>query len=97
MLTQLCVTHCCLTVYNSRADAVMEGQAAAAGGAAGRVRVGEGNNAVFLDLPRAALLPELRRHKRSFLKLTTQHSGSQLSDAQSARRMFAEYLADHVI
>ena len=74
----------------------MEGQAAAAGGAAGRVRVGEGTDAIFLDLPRAAPLPELRRHKRAFLKLTTQHSGSQLTDPSSARRMFAEYLTDHV-
>ncbi len=77
-------------------DAVMESQAVSAGGAAGRVHIAQESGFAMLDLQRVVPLSELRRHKRAFMKLTTQQSGLQLSDAQSATRMFAEYLAVHV-
>lgn len=38
------------------------------------------------------LLAELRRHKRSFLKLATKVTFARLSDAAAARRMFVDYL-----
>jgi protein KTI12 len=48
--------------------------------------------AVLLQMP----LPELRRHKRSFLRLATNNTLNRLKDAQVARRMFVDYLRDQL-
>lgn len=40
--------------------------------------------------------PELRRHKRSFLKLATKVTFARLGDAGAAARLFADYLVEHV-
>jgi len=37
-------------------------------------------------------MPELRRHKRAFLKLATQIHNNRVQSAQDAKRMFADYL-----
>jgi protein KTI12 len=49
-----------------------------------------------LDLARPVTLAELRRHKRVFLKMATQNVGARLSDRQSARRMFVNFLREHL-
>ena len=41
-------------------------------------------------------LAELRRHKRVFLKLSTQNVGTRLQDRGAARRLFADYLRESV-
>ena len=41
-------------------------------------------------------LPELRRHKRSFMKLATHQTFSRLSDAAAAQRLFIGYLRDQL-
>lgn len=49
-----------------------------------------------LTLHRTMSMAELRRHKRSFLKLATQSIVSKAPDPSLAKRMFIEYLADKV-
>lgn len=39
---------------------------------------------------------ELRRHKRAFLQLATKIMFARLQDAETARRMFIDYLRDNV-
>ena len=79
-------------------NAIVEAQAAAAGGAAEVVRFapagggGGGGPPLELELRRAVTLAELRRHKRSFLKLATKITFARLQDAAAARRMFVDYL-----
>lgn len=75
-------------------DAVMEAQAAAGGAAAGVVAFGAG--IAPLQLRQPVTLAELRRHKRSFLKLATKITFARLSDAESARRMFVDFLRDNL-
>ncbi|CAL8466010.1 g5546 [Coccomyxa elongata] len=60
----------------------------------GRMDMGEGVDALQLDRP--VTLAELRRHKRVFLKMSTQNLASRLPDRQSARRMFVNYLREHL-
>jgi protein KTI12 len=40
----------------------------------------------------SVFVPELRRHKRAFLKLATKMAYSRVSDAAMAQRLFADYL-----
>jgi protein KTI12 len=72
------------------------GQAMAAGGPAGRVQVVCGTKSEFLDLQRTVGLPELRRHKRDFLRLATQNAFSRLGDPGTAQRLFVDYLRERV-
>ncbi len=65
----------------------------ASGGAAGRVSFGEDIEDLTLD--DAVSLPELRRHKRSFMKLATQNAFSQIK-SESATRVFVSYLRDQL-
>ena len=44
------------------------------------------------QLPRRMTLAELRRHKRTFVKLVTQNQFSQLSSADGAAHTFLQYL-----
>lgn len=44
------------------------------------------------QLPRRMTLAELRRHKRTFVKLVTQNQFSQLSSADGAALTFLQYL-----
>ena len=37
-------------------------------------------------------LPELRRHKRTFMRLATNSTYTRLGDAAAVRRMFIDYL-----
>lgn len=63
------------------------------GGAMGRVDLGEG--LPLINMHRAVGLPELRRLRRTFIKLAGQTCLSgppPPSDASSAKRMFADYL-----
>lgn len=41
-------------------------------------------------------LPELRRHKRGFMKLATQQTFMRLRDAGAAQRLFVGYLRDQL-
>lgn len=41
-------------------------------------------------------LPELRRHKRGFMKLATQQTFSRLGSAGVAQRLFLQYLRDQL-
>ena len=74
--------------------AIIDAQAAVGGEAAGTVAF-EGLT-VRLHLDRHVGLPELRRHKRAFLKLATQNDWLRLRDAEGARLMFVEYLQENV-
>lgn len=40
--------------------------------------------------------PELRRHKRGFLKLATKVTFARLQDAAAAQRMFVDYLRENL-
>mmetsp|Transcript_21949 Transcript_21949/g.37545 ORF Transcript_21949/g.37545 Transcript_21949/m.37545 type:complete len:331 (+) Transcript_21949:94-1086(+) len=86
-------------------DSVADAQAAAAGGPAGLVRVpastGPGpptgrQSGPSLQLDQFVPLAELRRHKRSFLKLATKITFSRLSDPAAAQRMFVDYIIAEV-
>ncbi|KAG6397781.1 hypothetical protein SASPL_144242 [Salvia splendens] len=72
---------------------IVEAQSRAAGGPLSGVTLGPGLPSV--DVSRLVGLPELRRLRRTFIKLTGQSSLSGLpppSDADSAKRMFVDYL-----
>lgn len=71
-------------------------QATAAGGPAGRVHVMCGTRSETLELQRTVGLPELRRHKRDFLRLATQNTFSRLGDPGAAQRLFIDYLRERV-
>lgn len=70
--------------------AISDAQAQAGGGPAGAVDLGP--EAGKLQLERVVPLAELRRHKRSFLKVATKMAYSRVSDAPMAQRLFADYL-----
>ncbi|KAI8467670.1 MAG: chromatin associated protein KTI12 [Monoraphidium minutum] len=72
-------------------DAISAAQAQAGGGAAGLLDLGPGAGRLQLDRP--VTLAELRRHKRSFLKLATKITFSRVATAAAAQRLFVEYLA----
>jgi protein KTI12 len=74
--------------------AIVSAQTAVGGEAAGVVSF-EGFEEQ-LHLYRPVNLPELRRHKRAFLKLATQNNWLRVRDAESARHMFIEYLQDNI-
>ena len=71
-------------------NTVSSAQTAAAGGPAGQVALGPGIEPLVLQ--EQVTLPELRRHKRAFLKLATQIHNNRVQSAQDAKRMFADYL-----
>lgn len=73
--------------------AVVEAQSRAIGGPVNGVSFGQG--LPLLNISRSVGLPELRRLRRTFIKLTGQSSLSgppPPSDAESAKRMFVDYL-----
>ncbi|KAL3631231.1 hypothetical protein CASFOL_024215 [Castilleja foliolosa] len=74
-------------------NVIMEEQARTAGGPLNRVSIGPGLPSIGISRPIG--LPELRRLRRTFIKLTSQSSLSgppPPSDAASAKRMFVDYL-----
>ncbi|GMH15284.1 hypothetical protein Nepgr_017125 [Nepenthes gracilis] len=74
-------------------NVIIEAQSQAAGGPVNGVPVGQGLPAV--NISRSVALPELRRLRRTFIKLTGQTSLSgppPPSDSDSAKRMFVDYL-----
>ncbi|KAI8023778.1 putative pentatricopeptide repeat-containing protein [Camellia lanceoleosa] len=74
-------------------SAIMEAQSRAIGGPVNGITLGHGLPTV--NISRAVGLPELRRLRRTFIKLTGQSSLSgppPPSDAESAKRMFVDYL-----
>ena len=77
------------------AEAVTAAQAASAGGAAGRVYIDSGEGELCIQLLRPVPLSELRRHKRAFMKLTTQHDAAKLQGATAAKRLFVDYVMEH--
>lgn len=74
-------------------NAIVEAQSQALGGPLNGVSVGQGLPPI--NISRSVGLPELRRLRRTFIKLTGQTSLSGRpppSDADSAKRMFVDYL-----
>lgn len=74
-------------------NVIVEAQSQAMGGPLNGVAVGPGLPSI--DISRSVGLPELRRLRRTFIKLTGQTSLSGRpppSDADSAKRMFVDYL-----
>lgn len=72
---------------------IVEAQSRALGGPINGVNLGPGFSNI--DISRSVGLPELRRLRRTFIKLTGQSSLSgppPPSDADSAKRMFVDYL-----
>ena len=47
-------------------------------------------------LRRRLSLPEMRRHKRGFVKLLTQNSYTKLQNAEQGRQMFVDFLQNAV-
>ena len=45
-----------------------------------------------LILSRPVFLPELRNHKRAFLKLATQNNWLKIRTTENAKRLFVDYL-----
>lgn len=76
-------------------SAVNDAQTTAAGGAAGQVSLGPGIQPLVLQ--EQVTMPELRRHKRAFLKLATQIHNNRVQSAQDAKRMFADYLQTNLL
>lgn len=73
--------------------AIVEAQSQAIGGPVNGISIGQGLESVSIG--RSVGLPELRRLRRTFIKLTGQTSLSgppPPSDANSAKRMFVDYL-----
>lgn len=60
------------------------------GGAAGRIDFGA-DGGIVLNLSGTATLPELRKHKRGFIKLATQNAIS-IRDSEQATQLFVAYL-----
>ena len=50
-----------------------------------------------LDISRPMLLPELRRHKRAFMKLATNQTWIRMPDAAAAQRLFVDYLRQQLL
>ena len=73
---------------------IVDAQTVAAGGPAGSVLFGPGIEPLVLD--QQVSVPELRRHKRAFMKLATQISSNRIQSAQDAKRMFVDYLQSNV-
>ena len=74
-------------------NAIVEAQSQALGGPINGVSLGQGLPTI--NISRSVGLPELRRLRRTFIKLTGQTSLSgppPPSDADSAKRMFVDYL-----
>ena len=74
-------------------NAIVEAQSQAVGGPLNGISVGK--DLPTLDISRSVGLPELRRLRRTFIKLTGQTSLSGRpppSDAESAKRIFIDYL-----
>lgn len=65
-------------------------------GSSGAGRVDMCDGVEPLHLQRSVTLAELRRHKRMFLKLSTQNVATRLQDRQSAKRMFVDFLREHL-
>ena len=92
-------------------DTISEAQAAAGPGPPGAVAVdgdgsgsgngnGNGNGSVKIPplyLPRQVTLGELRRHKRTFLKMTSQRTWNTVNDVYVAKRMFVDFLRAQVV
>lgn len=73
-------------------NGIMEGQSRAIGGVVNGVVLGNG---LCMNISRTVGLPELRRLRRTFIKLTGQSSLSGPPpplDAESSKRMFVDYL-----
>lgn len=73
--------------------AIVEAQSQALGGPLNGIAIGQGFPAI--NIQRTVGLPELRRLRRTFIKLTGQTSLSGRpppADAESAKRMFVDYL-----
>ncbi|KAL4524623.1 hypothetical protein Ndes2526B_g06820 [Nannochloris sp. 'desiccata'] len=91
-------------------DKITEAQAAAGSGPPGYIHFnndkikndlgGDGSRSEFeirpLHVPRQIPLPELRRHKRMFLKLTTNNIFNRVKDVHIAKKMFVDYLRDQI-
>lgn len=73
---------------------IVEAQTTAAGGSAGTVDFGTGIESLLLQ--DQVSVPELRRHKRAFMKLATQITSSRIQTAQDAKRMFVDYLQSNL-
>lgn len=74
-------------------NAIVEAQSQALGGPLNGISIGQGLPAI--NIQRSVGLPELRRLRRTFIKLTGQTSLSGRpppADAESAKRMFVDYL-----
>eukprot|EP00898_Chlorokybus_atmophyticus_P006898 jgi/Chlat1/7209/Chrsp57S06758 len=68
---------------------LIDAQSAAGGQPAGSVRI---NPHAVVTLHRTVSLPELRRLKRTFVKMATQTTAAVTKDAESVKRMFVEYV-----
>ncbi|MBA0819632.1 hypothetical protein Gohar_025579 [Gossypium harknessii] len=74
-------------------NAIVEAQSQSIGGPLASISIGQG--LPNIDISRSVGLPELRRLRRTFIKLTGQTSLSGRpppSDSNSAKRMFVDYL-----
>lgn len=74
-------------------NAIVEAQSRLLGGSVGRISLGQ--QLPTINIQRVVGLPELRNLRRTFIKLTGQSSLSgppPPSDADSAKRMFVDYL-----
>ncbi|GAB4817560.1 hypothetical protein N2152v2_004606 [Parachlorella kessleri] len=83
-----------------RATQAIVDQLAAAQAAAGVAPVGvaafDEEGLQPLQLQRPVTLPELRRHKRAFMKLATNLTFNRVHDAATARRLFVGYLREQL-
>lgn len=75
-------------------DKLVDIQTRAGSGAAGLVHLDEDAKPLFLD--KSLSLPELRRLKRTFMRLVTKTYFSKLPNAKAADKLFIDYLREHI-
>ena len=75
-------------------NAITQGQASAGGLTIGNISSQNADTSIALS--RVVTVPELRRHKRAFIKLATQNNWTRLQNAQDAKNMFMEYLSNNI-
>ena len=87
------IVDCFIAILPFCAGRIVEAQSLS-GGPAGSLEFGEGAGELVLN--ELVPLPELRRHKRSFMKLVTQNAFSNLKSSDAAVCMFVAYLRHHL-
>lgn len=84
-------------VFQDVVNSIISAQAGSGGEAIGRISLDKTKQGVEVNLERPVTIPELRRHKRAFMKLATQNNWTRLQNVQDAKHMFVQYLQNNLL